>query len=145
MSSPLPTFIQYVTCCTRDNKIQDLLCANSKEANSKEAYSSSPLQPLGAHIITWFILSGGHQLQAPEVLHRSSVWHHVTHVQYKPEAGVCTIPLEDLLCGTGAEDHTSEGPQQLQAGSADLASDESLKRLVLNHLHLLVRSSLDLL
>ena len=42
LSSTLPTFTQYVKCCTRDNKTLDLLYANSKEA-----YSSSPLPPLG--------------------------------------------------------------------------------------------------
>ncbi len=41
-SSTLPTFTQYVTCCTRDNKILDLFYANTKEA-----YTSSPLPPLG--------------------------------------------------------------------------------------------------
>ena len=42
LSSTLPTFTQYVTCHTRDNKTLDLLYANSKEA-----YNSSPLPPLG--------------------------------------------------------------------------------------------------
>uniref|UniRef100_A0A8C6M681 Reverse transcriptase domain-containing protein n=1 Tax=Nothobranchius furzeri TaxID=105023 RepID=A0A8C6M681_NOTFU len=42
LSSTLPTFTQYVTCHTRDNKTLDLLYANTKEA-----YSSSPLPPLG--------------------------------------------------------------------------------------------------
>ena len=41
-SSTLPTFTQYVTCCTRDNKILDLCYANTKEA-----YTSSPLPPPG--------------------------------------------------------------------------------------------------
>lgn len=40
LSSTLPTFTQYVTCCTRDNKTLDLLYANTKGA-----YSSSPLPP----------------------------------------------------------------------------------------------------
>ncbi len=40
-SSPLPTFPQYVTCHTRDNKILDLF-----NANPKEAYTT-PLPPLG--------------------------------------------------------------------------------------------------
>ena len=40
--STLPTFTQYVTCHTRDNKTLDLLYANIKEA-----YNSSPLPPLG--------------------------------------------------------------------------------------------------
>ena len=38
----MPTFTQYVTCHTRDNKILDLLYANTKDA-----YKSSPLPPLG--------------------------------------------------------------------------------------------------
>ena len=42
LSSTLPTFTQYVTCHTRDTKTLDLLYANSKEA-----YNSSPLPPLG--------------------------------------------------------------------------------------------------
>lgn len=41
-SSTLPKFTQYVTCHTRDNKTLDLFYANTKEA-----YSSSPLPPLG--------------------------------------------------------------------------------------------------
>ncbi|KAI4875879.1 hypothetical protein NFI96_009456 [Prochilodus magdalenae] len=40
--STLYTFTQYVTCHTRDNKILDLFYANTKEA-----YNSSPLPPLG--------------------------------------------------------------------------------------------------
>lgn len=42
LSTTLPTFYQYVDCCTRDNKILDLMYANTKDA-----YSSSPLPPLG--------------------------------------------------------------------------------------------------
>uniref|UniRef100_A0A669DTM0 Reverse transcriptase domain-containing protein n=1 Tax=Oreochromis niloticus TaxID=8128 RepID=A0A669DTM0_ORENI len=42
LDSTLPTFTQYVTCPTRDNKTLDLLYANAEEA-----YSSSPLPPLG--------------------------------------------------------------------------------------------------
>ena len=42
LSSTLPTFSQYVDCTTRDNKTLDLLYANTKDA-----YSSSPLPPLG--------------------------------------------------------------------------------------------------
>ncbi|XP_054872156.1 uncharacterized protein LOC111569300 [Amphiprion ocellaris] len=42
LSATLPTFTQYVTCHTRDNKTLDLLYANIKDA-----YSSSPLPPLG--------------------------------------------------------------------------------------------------
>ncbi|KAL3984483.1 hypothetical protein ACER0C_016108 [Sarotherodon galilaeus] len=42
LDSTLPTFNQYVTCPTRDNKTLDLLYANAEEA-----YSSSPLPPLG--------------------------------------------------------------------------------------------------
>ncbi|KAJ0002714.1 hypothetical protein NQD34_007863 [Periophthalmus magnuspinnatus] len=38
----LPTYTQYVTCPTRDNKTLDLFFANAKGA-----YSSSPLPPLG--------------------------------------------------------------------------------------------------
>ena len=41
-SSTLSTFTQYVTCHTRDNKILDLFYANTKEA-----YNSLPLPPLG--------------------------------------------------------------------------------------------------
>ncbi|KAK7877850.1 hypothetical protein WMY93_031490 [Mugilogobius chulae] len=41
-ASVLPTFTQYVTCPTRDNKTLDLFFVNAKEA-----YSSSPLPPLG--------------------------------------------------------------------------------------------------
>nr|XP_057907087.1 uncharacterized protein LOC131104187 [Doryrhamphus excisus] len=41
-SSTLPTFTQYVTCCTRDNKTLDLCYANTKEA-----YNSTALPPLG--------------------------------------------------------------------------------------------------
>ena len=40
--SVLPTYTQYVTCPTRDNKTLDLVYANTKEA-----YSASPLPPLG--------------------------------------------------------------------------------------------------
>ncbi|XP_051811986.1 uncharacterized protein LOC127536225 [Acanthochromis polyacanthus] len=43
LSATLPTFTQYVTCQTRDNKTLDLLYANIKDA-----YSSSPLPPLGS-------------------------------------------------------------------------------------------------
>ena len=42
LSSTLPTFTQYVNCHTRDNKTLDLWYANAKDA-----YSSSPLPPLG--------------------------------------------------------------------------------------------------
>ena len=42
LSSTLPTFTQYVTCHTRENKTLDLLYVNIKEA-----YNSSPLPPLG--------------------------------------------------------------------------------------------------
>ncbi|XP_076607962.1 uncharacterized protein LOC143333672 isoform X1 [Chaetodon auriga] len=42
LSSTLPKFIQYVTCVTRDNETLDLFYANTKEA-----YESSPLPPLG--------------------------------------------------------------------------------------------------
>ncbi|KAL3987852.1 KRAB domain-containing zinc finger protein [Sarotherodon galilaeus] len=42
LDSTLPTFTQYVTCPTRDNKTLDLLYANAEEA-----HSSSPLPPLG--------------------------------------------------------------------------------------------------
>ncbi|KAL4004522.1 MFS transporter (thymic stromal cotransporter) [Sarotherodon galilaeus] len=42
LDSTLPTFTQYVTCPTRDNKTLDLLYANAEEA-----YSSSPLPALG--------------------------------------------------------------------------------------------------
>ncbi|KAJ4946601.1 hypothetical protein JOQ06_024265 [Pogonophryne albipinna] len=42
LSKTLPTFKQYVTCTTRGNKTLDLLYANTKDA-----YSSSPLPPLG--------------------------------------------------------------------------------------------------
>lgn len=42
LSSTLPTFTQYFTCHTRDNKTLDLFYANSKES-----YNSSPLPPLG--------------------------------------------------------------------------------------------------
>lgn len=38
----LPTFIQYVKCCTRDDKILDRLYANTDDA-----YVSTPLPPLG--------------------------------------------------------------------------------------------------
>lgn len=41
-SSSLPSFTQYVTCHTRDNKTLDLFYANTKEA-----YTSLPLPPLG--------------------------------------------------------------------------------------------------
>ncbi|KAI4903430.1 hypothetical protein NFI96_002603 [Prochilodus magdalenae] len=41
-SSTLSTFTQYVTCHTRDNTILDLFYVNTKEA-----YNSSPLPPLG--------------------------------------------------------------------------------------------------
>ncbi|KAK7922573.1 hypothetical protein WMY93_009475 [Mugilogobius chulae] len=41
-ASVLPTFTQYVTCPTRDNRTLDLFFVNAKEA-----YSSSPLPPLG--------------------------------------------------------------------------------------------------
>lgn len=41
LSSPLPTFTQYVTCHTRDNKILDLFYAKTKDA-----HTSSPLPPL---------------------------------------------------------------------------------------------------
>ncbi|KAK7913293.1 hypothetical protein WMY93_013504 [Mugilogobius chulae] len=41
-ASVLPTFTQYVTCLTRDNKTLDLFFVNAKEA-----YSSSALPPLG--------------------------------------------------------------------------------------------------
>ena len=41
LSSALPTFTQYVTCHTRDNRTLDLLYANIKDA-----YTSSPLPPL---------------------------------------------------------------------------------------------------
>ncbi|KAI3374145.1 hypothetical protein L3Q82_006004 [Scortum barcoo] len=41
-SSSLPKFTQYVTCHTRDNKTLDLFYANTKEA-----YHSLPLPPLG--------------------------------------------------------------------------------------------------
>ncbi|KAK0147718.1 RNA-directed DNA polymerase from mobile element jockey [Merluccius polli] len=41
-SSVLPTCTQYVNCPTRDNKTLDLFYANTKEA-----YSASPLPPLG--------------------------------------------------------------------------------------------------
>lgn len=41
-SSTLPTFTQYVTCGTRDSKILDLCYANTKEA-----YTSSSIPPLG--------------------------------------------------------------------------------------------------
>ena len=40
--SSLPTFKQYVSCPTRGNKTLDLLYANTKDA-----YTSSPLPPLG--------------------------------------------------------------------------------------------------
>ena len=43
LSSTLPTFTQYVTCHTRDNKTLDLLYVNIKEAYNY----SSPLPPLG--------------------------------------------------------------------------------------------------
>ncbi|XP_065817350.1 uncharacterized protein [Labrus bergylta] len=42
LSATLPTFTQYVDCHTRDNKTLDLLYANTKAA-----YRSSPLPPLG--------------------------------------------------------------------------------------------------
>ena len=42
LSATLPTFTQYVTCHTRDSKILDLLYVNTKDA-----YTSSPLPPLG--------------------------------------------------------------------------------------------------
>lgn len=42
LSSTLPSFTQYVTCHTRDNKTLDLMYANVKDG-----YSSSPLPPLG--------------------------------------------------------------------------------------------------
>ena len=42
LSSTLPTFYQFVTCTTRDNKTLDLLYANVKNA-----YSSTALPPLG--------------------------------------------------------------------------------------------------
>ncbi|KAK2847603.1 hypothetical protein Q5P01_010602 [Channa striata] len=42
LSSTLPTFTQYVKCRTRNNKTLDLLYANVKDA-----YTSSPLPPLG--------------------------------------------------------------------------------------------------
>ncbi|XP_053493480.1 uncharacterized protein LOC128615428 [Ictalurus furcatus] len=42
LSSTLPTFTQYVKCHTRGNKTLDL-----QYANTKDAYSSSPLPPLG--------------------------------------------------------------------------------------------------
>ena len=42
LSSSLPTFKQYVSCPTRDNKTLDILYANTKDA-----YTSSPLPPLG--------------------------------------------------------------------------------------------------
>ena len=48
--STLPTFTQYVTCHTRGNKILDLFYANTKKA-----YISTPLSPLGDLITTWFI------------------------------------------------------------------------------------------
>ena len=42
LSATLPNLTQYVDCHTRDNKTLDLLFAKIKEA-----YSSSPLPPLG--------------------------------------------------------------------------------------------------
>ncbi|KAK0140095.1 hypothetical protein N1851_022981 [Merluccius polli] len=42
MDTTLPTFTQYVSCPTREERTIDLLYANAKEA-----YSSSPLPPLG--------------------------------------------------------------------------------------------------
>lgn len=42
LSITLPNFSQYIDCHTRDNKTLDLLFANTKEA-----YSSSPLPLLG--------------------------------------------------------------------------------------------------
>lgn len=42
LSSTLPTFTQYVKCHTRDNRTLDLLYVNTKDA-----YTSSPLPPLG--------------------------------------------------------------------------------------------------
>ena len=42
LSSTLPTFYQFVTCTTRDNKTLDLLYANVRNA-----YSSTALPPLG--------------------------------------------------------------------------------------------------
>ncbi|KAK2846486.1 hypothetical protein Q5P01_009485 [Channa striata] len=42
LSATLPNFTQYVNCHTRDNKTLDLLYANTKNA-----YTSTPLPPLG--------------------------------------------------------------------------------------------------
>ncbi|XP_077578764.1 uncharacterized protein LOC144200462 [Stigmatopora nigra] len=56
LTSTLPTFTQYVKCCTREQKTLDLLYANTKEA-----YSSAPLPPLGrsdhnlVHLIPTYI------------------------------------------------------------------------------------------
>lgn len=50
-----------------------------------------------------------HQLQAPEVLRRSAVWHHGIHVQPEPEAGESTTTVEDILCGTGTKEQAPKG------------------------------------
>lgn len=42
----------------------------------------------------------------------------------KSEAGDDATAMEDFLCGTNGEDHSSEGSQQLQAGSTNLKFDE---------------------
>ncbi|MEQ2198917.1 hypothetical protein XENOCAPTIV_020829, partial [Xenoophorus captivus] len=67
-----------------------------------------------------------HKAAGPEMLSRSTVWHHRIYVQPEPEPepGESTTAVENLLCGTSAEDHTSEGPQQLLDGSTDLTFDE---------------------
>lgn len=60
---------------------------------------------------------------------RPTVQHHGIHVQHEPEAGESTTAVEGLLCGTSTEDHTSEGPQQLQAGRTYLTCDGDLREV----------------
>lgn len=60
---------------------------------------------------------------------RPTVEHHGIHVHHEPEAGGSTTAVEGLLRGPSTEDHTSEGPQQLQAGRTYLTCDGDLREV----------------
>lgn len=63
------------------------------------AFSLVPFNSSGEERATRIMAAAPDQLQAPDVLHRSTV-HHGIHVPPEPETEESTTIVEDLLCGT---------------------------------------------
>lgn len=70
-----------------------------------------------------------------------AMWHHGKHVELEPQAGESTITVKDLQGGTSSKDQRGLTTYRPFALTSHLM--KTLDVLVLNHLHLMVRSSSD--